>query len=149
MSKILFSDDQIEKLKDHPCIEKISAKSIVFTLDFRMKVIKAYAAGLSPRQLFLDNGLDPEILGRRRFESCLHRWREQSQKTDGFTDMRKIKEIGRPRSKPRTPEEENAYLKDRLEYLEQENLFLKKLRNAERQVTFESQRKQNIKSSMK
>lgn len=144
MSKIRFSEEQIKRLKDHPCIENISDKSITYTMEFREKSIDLYQRGYSSRQIFEEAGLSVKDLGMNRIRLSLERWRKMSKRDEGFKDTRKGSS-GRPRQKPRTPEEELKYLKDRNEYLEQENEFLKKLDVLERSVRYNSTHKKNTK----
>lgn len=149
MSKILFSEDQIEELRKNPYVKNVTHKSIMYTDEFKEIAVKLYQGGEIPRSIFTDNGFEIAVIGIKRVETSLTRWRKMSQRIDGYTDLRHTNSKGRPRSKPRSSEEEVAYLKDKLEYLEQENEFLKKLRAAERQAMWASQLKSNTKSSAK
>jgi transposase-like protein len=149
MSKVRFSKEQIERLKDHPCIEQISEKAITYTDDFKERAVKAWETGLTSRIIFEKEGLSSQDLGNKRITGALNRWRKMSQREDGFKDTRSTNTRGRARARPRTPAEEIEYLRDKVEYLEQENEFLKKLKALERKVSFASRSKTNIKSSIK
>jgi len=149
MSKILFSEDQIEALRKNSYVKNVTRFSITYTDEFKEIAVNDYQMGVTPRHIFLNKGFIIEVIGLKRATSSLERWRKMSHRDDGFTDMRQFRSKGRPRSKPRSPEEEVAYLKDKFEYLEQENEFLKKLRAAERQAMWASQLKSNTKSSIK
>ena len=149
MGKRYFTEEQINRLKDHPCIVHISEKSITYSDDFKARAVKVYETGVSPRMIFKNEGLSLNDLGFNRIDSSLKRWRSMSKREAGFRDTRSTNSKGRPRTRPRTPEEELKYLKDKVEYLEQENEFLKKLRALERQVNAASKLKTNTKSSIK
>ena len=149
MSKILFSEDQIDELFKNPNVKNVTQKAITYTDEFKQIAVDTYLGGETPRKIFQDNGFEIAVVGIRRAQKSLQRWREMSHRDDGFTDMRHVNSKGRPRSKPRNSEEEVAYLKDKLEYLKQENEFLKKLRTAERQAMWASQLKSNTKSFTK
>jgi transposase len=149
MSKRHFTLEQINRLKDHPCIVHISEKAITYAEDFKVRAVSSYQAGLTPRVIFEQEGLSVQDLGKKRILSSLNRWRRMSRREDGLKDTRSTKTTGRPRTRPRTPEEELVYLRDKVEYLEQENEFLKKLKALERKVSFASRSKTNIKSSIK
>jgi hypothetical protein len=149
MSKLLFSEDQIEELRKNPYVKNVTRKAITYTDEFKEIAVKSYQSGETPRNIFLDNGFEISVIGIKRAGTSLVRWRKMSQRVDGYTDMRHTNSKGRGRNEPRSPEEEVAYLKDKLEYLEQENEFLKKLRAAERQAMWASQLKSNTKSSTK
>lgn len=149
MSKRYFTEEQINRLKDHPCIRQISEKAITYSEDFKERAVKAYESGFTSRIIFEKEGLRVQDLGHKRMKSALERWRKMSQREDGFKDTRATKSRGRPRIRPRTPTEELEYLRDKVEYLEQENEFLKKLKALERKVSCASRSKTNIKSSIK
>lgn len=144
MSKIRFSEEQIERLKNHPCIEHISEKSITYTMAFREKAVELAKQGYSSSQIFEREGLYAKDLGVGRSVKALDRWKKMSKRDEGFKDTRKVNS-GRSRQKPRTLEEELKYLKDRNEYLEQENEFLKKLDALERSVRYNLAHKKNTK----
>jgi len=149
MSKILFSEDQVDELRMNPYVKYVTQKSITYTDEFKELAVKGRCEGKSSRQIFITAGFRMDVIGSERAKSSLNRWEKMSHRDVGYTDMRHANSKGRPRSKPRSPEEEVAYLKDKLEYLEQENEFLKKLRAAERQAMWASQLKSNTKSSTK
>jgi hydrogenase maturation factor len=149
MSKILFSEDQVDDLRMNPYVKNVAQKSITYTDEFKELAVKAHCEGKSSRQIFIAAGFRIDVIGSERAKSSLNRWEKMSHRDVGYTDMRHTNSKGRARSKPRSPEEEVAYLKDKLEYLEQENEFLKKLRAAERQAMWASQLKSNTKSSIK
>lgn len=149
MSKRHFTEEQINRLKDHPCIVHISEKAITYSEDFKERAVMASESGITSRMIFEKEGLSVQDLGKKRIKSALERWLVMSQREDGLKDTRATKTSGRPRTRPRTPEEELNYLRDKVEYLEQENEFLKKLKALERKVSFASKSKTNIKSSIK
>ena len=149
MSKILFSEDQVCELRMNPYVKNVTQKAITYTNEFKEQAVKAHCEGKSPRQIFIAAGFQIEVIGVTRADSSLNRWTNMSHRYDGYTDLRHTKSKGRSRNKPRSPAEEIAYLKDKLEYLEQENEFLKKLKAAERHAMWESQLKSNMKSSTK
>jgi len=125
MSKILFSEDQIDELHLNPYVKNVAQKSITYTDEFKEQAVKSHYEGATSRQIFISAGFRIDIIGRERAKSSLNRWEKMSHRDDGYNDMRHTNSKGRPRNKPRNPKEEVAYLKDKLEYLEQENEFLK------------------------
>lgn len=145
MSHKVFTEEQINRLKNHPCIEHISDKAITYTQLFKEIAVEAYNSGQTPRMIFEANGLSVQDLGKRRIKSALYRWRKLALREEGLRDTRSTNTIGRPRTRPRTPEEELIYLRDKVEYLEQENEFLKKLKDLERKVLLKSKPKTNTK----
>lgn len=130
MSKIKFTDSQIEELKANPYTLTVTANQITFTREFKILFWSDYQNRMSPRSIFQKYGYDPEVLGRSRvtgFQQMLKR-----EVDEGLT----FHEGSRPPGlrKELTSHEEDApsakVFKDmqhRLEYLEQEMEFLKKI----------------------
>ena len=84
-----------------------------------------------PQSLILKKcGFDSNMFGKKRMNTLFKRTRDQSKRPEKF-------EYKKSRGHPKKPEfstleEENDYLRNRMEYLEQENEFLKKLEALER-----------------
>ena len=86
---------------------------------------------MSPIDIFKKYGLDPDLLGAKRRYNFVMRIKRQSQRLDGFKDMRKVNS-GRPRTKDVTPEERIQQLNHKIDILKQENDFLKRVRSINR-----------------
>lgn len=86
---------------------------------------------MSPIDIFKKYGFDPDTLGEQRRHNFVKRIKRQSQRLDGFKDMRKINS-GRPRTKDVTPEERIQQLHHKINILKQENDFLKRVRSINR-----------------
>ena len=126
MSKILFSEDQIDELRLNQNVKNIAQKSIAYTDEFKKQAVKAHCEGESSRRIFIATGFRIDDIGSECVKSSESRREEMSHRDDGYNDMRHMNSKEHPRSKPRSQNEKVVYLKDKLEYLEQENEFLKK-----------------------
>ena len=71
------------------------------------------------------------MLGEQRRHNFVMRIKKESQRLDGFKDMRKVNS-GRPRTKDVTPEERIQQLNHKIDILKQENDFLKRVRSINR-----------------
>jgi transposase-like protein len=125
MARKHFSEEEVESLKKNPYVIKVSTKSVKFSSEFKQKLQLEMKSGLPQSLILRKFGLDSSMLGKKRMNTLFSRTREQSKRPEKF-------EIKAGRGRPKKPqfssvEEENEYLKDRMEYLEQENEFLKKL----------------------
>ena len=113
-----ISKEQREKLLQNPYVAGLSEKQIYYTEEFKQKALAEYTLGKTARQIFLDAGFELEKISEQNdyASKTLSKWR-QAKKTDIHYPKKKIKE------------NKSAYQKmaARLEYLEAENEFLKKL----------------------
>lgn len=113
-----FNQEQQEKLLKNPNVKAVSDKQIYYTEEFREKALAEYALGKSAKQIFKDAGFNITELSDKRDYACkiISKWRQAKGSTIHYPQKR-IKE------------KQSAYQKmaARLEYLEAENEFLKKL----------------------
>jgi len=130
VGKNKFSEETLEKLRRSKYVVKATESSVQFTPEFKAIIVRESRQGKSQKQILNELGIDAGTLGEQRFKSLFARVRNQARRPSGFE---RTCSPGRPK-KPifRSTEEENQYLKDRNEYLEQEIEFLKKLKALER-----------------
>lgn len=130
MGNVKFSPETIEKLRNNKYVTKVTESSVQFTSEFKSIIIHENSLGKPYRKVLIELGIDPEVLGVERMKSMFFRTRKQAKRPEGFG---RLKSPGRPKKLTfSSAEEENRYLKDKIEYLEQENEFLKKLKALER-----------------
>lgn len=139
MGKNYFTEEQQIELKKNPYIKKVSAKSITYTKEFKVKFQEEYSTGKLPSQILTDMGIDPHILGKRRRESLVARMKLYELRPDGYEDTRK-NNTGRPSTKELTDAEKINRLEQKIAYLNQENEFLKKNIQIDRQANWEYKR---------
>ncbi|MEH7344747.1 helix-turn-helix domain-containing protein [Bacillus sp. JJ1532] len=65
-----------------------------------------YLAGKLPRQIFIENGFDIDVIGLKLIEQSAHRWKKVYEKSGliGLNDSRKTSS-GRPLKRNLTPAE--------------------------------------------
>lgn len=131
MSKHVFTDEQIKELNNNPYVISVTSKYVNYSEEFKKLFLKDYNDGMSPIDIFKKYGFDPDTLGEQRRHNFVKRIKRQSQRLDGFKDMRKVNS-GRPRTKDVTPEERIQQLNHKIDILEQENDFLKRVRSINR-----------------
>lgn len=71
-----FSPEEIKYLKSLSAVAEATAKRITYTDDFKRYRVVHYNEGASPVRMFREAGLDPALIGYKRIERCLARWRE-------------------------------------------------------------------------
>ena len=87
--------------------------------------------GKSGRQIFLECGIDPDVLGDRRIEGLRRTLREQAKREEGFSDQRQHNYHRPPRTGDESVETRIKHLEHELAYTRQEVEFLKKLQTAD------------------
>lgn len=143
-----FTEAEISVLSKNKNVKNISSKQITYQDSFKVLFIAEHNAGKLPRDIFIENGFDPEMIGQNRIDKCSCRWRLKSNRPEGVRDIRKGNSGRTKDSKGEVSiEEELIRLKQQNEYLKQENSFLRELRRLERQVMprLESNQKKNTK----
>jgi hypothetical protein len=144
MERKNFSNKEIRDLQLNPYVKKVSEKSITYTQEFREFFISEYQKGMLPSQILKAAGFDTVVLGRERVKSLCKRIRKMEERPEGLADTRKGNS-GRTSTRDLTMEEEIRRLKNKIQYLEQENEYLKKIRFLDRIA----QQKLNLKKSLK
>lgn len=91
MSKITFSPKEINILQKNPNVHRVSERAITYTDAFRNKFIDEYLIGKLPRQIFMENGFDVDVMGMSRIDQSAYRWKKAYEKNGliGLTDSRK------------------------------------------------------------
>lgn len=125
--------EKVELLKSE-AIEKVANSSVTYLKEFKLFAVGEYMTGKSPMQIFLEAGINVEILGREQPKKCLARWRK-IHNTYGaevlLKENRGLSSSGRSSKKVLTTEEKIKKLERENEILQQQVQFLKKLRGWE------------------
>ena len=135
MSKKIFTNEEIMKLKNNKYVNSVSEKGITYTDEFKSIFIADRSNGKLPRQIFEDCGFDIEVLGQERIKSASKRWQKAYRESGelGLRDTRKTNS-GRPVKHELTHENLLAKKDAEIEYLKSEVELLKKIELRERQV---------------
>lgn len=135
MSKIIFSTKEIKTLQKNPNVQRVSERAITYTDAFKSKFMDEYLTGKLPRQIFIENGFDVDVIGMKRIEQSAYRWKQAYEKNGllGLTDTRKTGS-GRPLERELTPSEVIERQEARIKLLEGQVELLKKLEVTERRL---------------
>lgn len=79
-----FSAREIKYLESLPAVEHASKERIKYTSEFRRECMRLYAQGESPVRIFRSAGLDPSLIGYKRIERCIARWKRTAALTGGL-----------------------------------------------------------------
>lgn len=135
MSKKIFTNEEIMKLKNNKHVNSVSEKGITYTDEFKTIFIADRSNGKLLRQIFEDCGFDIEVLGQERIKSASKRWQKAYRESGelGLRDTRKTNS-GRPLKHELTQEDLLAKKDAEIAYLKSEVELLKKIELRERQV---------------
>ena len=108
-------------------------KQIKYSGEFKIKAVKQYEEGLTPKEIFLMNGFDLTTVAKNIPKDSLSRWnktyREHGEQGLAEDGRGKSKGGGRPKKpKFKDDKEKITYLELQVTYLKAENDFLIKLR---------------------
>lgn len=126
MSKKLFTDAQVKKLSKNKWIKNITNKGITYTDEFKYKLVKECENFKKfPQDVFRECGIDPEIVGKRRYNNAARRWRKQLENTGEIIDTRTTKS-GNTLKHELSDKEKLERAEAKIKLLEAENELLKK-----------------------
>ena len=126
MSKIIFTDAQVKKLSKNKQIKSITNKGITYTDEFKYKLVKECENYKKfPQEVFRECGINPEVVGERRYANAAVRWRKQFIETGEIKDTRKGTS-GRPLKRKLSDKEKLQRAEAKIKLLEAENELLKK-----------------------
>ena len=72
-----LSEEQIVYLRSLRAVKKVSSNRIRYTEEFKKNCMERYFNGESPAAIFREAGLDSSIIGYKRIERCIARWRQE------------------------------------------------------------------------
>lgn len=127
-----FTEEEQRILKLNRNVAYVSDIQVVFTPEFKRMASEEQRCGKPVRQIFAENGIDPEILGKKRLDNFSCMLRRCRQKGGDFTDRRSRtdRSDGEEEQGTEDLEEQVRWLKHELEYTRQEVEFLKKIQMA-------------------
>lgn len=138
MTKHFFTEEQVQILRQSKYVLSVTREVVKFSPEFKRLFYDAYKNGYTPKQIMLELGIDPEIIGEKRLEGIrYHTCRQMERIMDS-----EPKHTGRARLLLQQEATNDAIkrLEHELAYTRQEVEFLKKLQmaNMEAQKQWES-----------
>ena len=123
MSKVKFTPEQQQLLRNNPYTLRVSENVLNLSKEFKELFYREYLAGALPRDILQKYGFPPDVLGDRRIWGISHTIRKQFEETGKFRDVRAP---GSPLTEV-SPEDKIQQLEHQVSYLTQELEFLKKI----------------------
>jgi len=118
-----FTQEEREHLESNPNVLKVNNSNITYTDDFKQLALSQYKDGYSPREIFIEAGIDLSIFPNNYARYAIKRWKTKQRSNEPTK-----KRTGRPKKTSNMTQKE---MEARIAYLEAENNFLKKLRALE------------------
>lgn len=118
MIKKKFTEKQKKELLQNRNVQKIKGCSIIYSSEFKEYALLLYQKGISAVQIFADAGFDLNLFDKEHPIKLLSKWR-----------LKKTSQS----PEPSNPSSQEKKLLARVQYLEAENEFLKKLEALENQ----------------
>lgn len=126
MSKVKFTEEQQQELRNNKYTARVTANSLSFTKEFKELFHNEYLTGVLPREILRRYGYPVEILGKQRIWGIAHCIKKEYESNGSFRDVRSPRPAP-ARSEELTPEQQIKQLQQKLDYLTQEVEFLKKI----------------------
>lgn len=73
-----FSADELQMLRKLPAVANATKDRITYADTFKRVCVIRYLAGESPTKIFREAGLPPELIGYKRIERSVARWKKSA-----------------------------------------------------------------------
>lgn len=131
MSNKLFTSEEVAAFQASPYVESVSARSVVFTPEFKRLVYQELLAGHKIDAVLEAHGIDTAALGKSRMRGMQEKLFKAAEREEGFSNLRKQPEQKSSVGKEETTENRIRRLEAELAYTKQEVDFLKKVQAAD------------------
>ena len=74
-----FTQAEVYYLNTLPAVERASMDRITYSRDFQVRCMAQYLRGNGPTSIFASAGLNPKIVGSKRIERAIARWKADPQ----------------------------------------------------------------------
>lgn len=78
MTAPLLTDDICDYLERLPAVDRVNRRTgrIYYTKEFQIRCMRRYRKGDRPSVIFREAGIGSEIIGSKRIERCINRWKD-------------------------------------------------------------------------
>ena len=124
MANKKFTEEEMKHLRASPYVLDVSPSLVHFSVKFKGLFWNALQEGKEPRDIVIELGIDPDILGEYRVSGLKYMIRNEVREGKGFRDF---KTYGSYLKDYTDPEAKVKHLEQQLAYKDQEIEFLKKI----------------------
>lgn len=128
--RTIFSNEEIGKLRQNPCVASCTDRTIIYTYEFKKRALELHRDGASSKEIWRRAGFDISKWNKDYCKDTIKDWK-QIVKKRGFEGLAKLQgqgATGRPKTKGVTGADRIKRLELQIKYLKAENDFLAKLR---------------------
>lgn len=122
-----YTEEQINELSQNKYVEFVSKDKITFTKEFKILFMNEFKKGKGNLQIFSEYGLNPLLVGKRRIKTCTRNWKKQASHDPTFSKNNYHPIHKETDAEKRKKLENIKYLQKRVNQLEMENEYLKKV----------------------
>jgi hypothetical protein len=124
MANKKFSEEEMSCLRANSYVLKVSPSIVNFSADFKEMFWKSIQEEKEPRDILMELGIDPDILGKSRIDGLKSLIRNEIRAGKGFRDLKTYEAYLKEYIDPET---RIKHLEQKLAYKDQEIEFLKKI----------------------
>ncbi len=132
MANKKFNEEEMNHLRASAYVLDVSPSIVHFSAKFKELFWNSVQAGKEPRDVIIELGIDPDILGENRVNGLKGMIRNEVRARKGFRDL---ETYGTYLKDYTDPEAKVKYLEQQLAYKDQEIEFLKKIVSLSREVS--------------
>lgn len=123
MANKKFNEEEMNHLRASSYVIDVSPSIVHFNIEFKKKFWEAVLEGKKPRNIVIELGIDPDILGANRMSGLKYIIKNEVKAGKGFRDLNTYSNYV---DGYMTSEARIKYLEQQLAYKDQEIEFLKK-----------------------
>lgn len=124
MANKKFSEEEMNHLRTSSYVLEVSPSIVHFSAEFKKKFWEAILEGKTPRDIVIELGIAPDVLGETRINGLKGMIKNDVRAGKGFRDLDTYNKYLNGYI---TPEHKIKYLEQQLVYKDQEIEFLKKI----------------------
>ncbi len=127
MGKNLFTEEQLNELKNNPFTLSVNEQQIRFTVEFKKYLLDEREKNNTPwKEVFSKAGYDPAILGKSRMDAIINTIRKEAASPKGLHETTTIKVYKKGNERKQT-QKAIEQLQNEVIRLQQQIDFLKKI----------------------
>ena len=88
MTKQLFTQEEIEIIKQNPYVINVCATKITYSLAFKKFALQQAQKGLKSPEIFRLAGFDPEMMGKPRMYAAIKSIKKEAASPEGLREPR-------------------------------------------------------------
>ncbi|MDO8579262.1 MAG: hypothetical protein Q7R72_00110 [bacterium] len=125
--RTIFSNEEIAKLKQNPCVFSCTNNSVNYTYEFKKRALELHTNGVSAKEIWRRSDFNVKIWKKEYFRCTLRDWKEIVKK-HGIEGLLKVGGIQYDRGPTNIDKDKIKRLELQVKYLKVENDFLAQLR---------------------